>query len=76
MKVTTTSKIQIKEVIKDNISNQIVIDIQESIDLISFDYPELTADLMDPEESLRLICVAFLFSISLEADSKVLDLRL
>ena len=75
MKVTTTSKIQIKEVIKDNISNQIVID-KISIDLISFDYPELTADLMDPEESLRLICVAFRFSISLEADSKVFDLRL
>ena len=53
-----------------------VIDIKESIDWISFDYPELTADLMDPEESLRLICVAFRFSISLEADSKVFDLRL
>ena len=75
MKVTTTSKIQIKEVIKDNISNQIVID-KISIDLISFDYPELTADLMDPEESLRLICVAFRFSMSREADSKVFDLRL
>ena len=39
-------------------------------------YPELTADLMEPEESLRLICVAFRFSMSREADSKVFDLRL